>query len=162
MPAQIESDRRGSRIAFAALALISAIACSDDPLDVEEELEPQVASIVITAGTSTATVSATGQGAQTGTLTLRQNEANLISFRFVDARGQDEAVIVADRDDFELRPGAPMPTSVSLTSTGGSGATFTATITPTVAGQVSIPFVLFNTHHGHAELSRVVVATVAP
>lgn len=163
MTPQVEQLRRSSRIAFAALALASAVACSDDPLEVvDEEEEPEIADIHVMTEGSEAYVSADGDFVQSGTLTLRRNQQNLVSFIFRGADRDEEAVIANHRDEFELRPSALLPTSLTFTPAGGSGAVFTATITPTVAGQVSIPFVLFNTHHGHPELSRFVLATVVP
>jgi hypothetical protein len=160
--ARFASYHRGSRAAFAALALVTAVACSDDdPTEVEEE--PQVANIVVTVGASSATVPNQSGGAQAGALTLRLQQPNTVTFRFVGANGQDDAVVAGNRDEFELRAGTPLPTSlIFVPGTGGSGASFTATITPSVAGQVTIPFQLYNTHHGHAELARAVVVTVAP
>jgi hypothetical protein len=157
--AMIAHRRRATRAAFAALALASAVACTDDPVELEDE--PDVVTIIVGAGSSQATINHAGSGTQTGSITLTRGQANTVTFRFVGANGQDDDVIADDRGDFELRAGTPMPTSVTFTPTAaGSGATFTATITPTVAGQVSIPFQLYNSHHGHAEIQRVVTATV--
>lgn len=163
MTPQADQLRRSSRIAFAALALASAVACSDDLFEVaDEEEEPEVADIHVATDGSEAHVSADGEFAQRGTLTLRRNQQNLVAFTFRGADGDEDAVIANRRDEFELRPSALLPTSLTFTPAGGSGAVFTATITPAVAGQVTIPFVLFNAHHGHAEISRFVVATVVP
>ena len=161
MPQLLDTYRRSSRAAFAALALVTAVACSDDDDPTEVEQEPQIASIVITSGTSSATISNTA-GTQTGTLTLRQNQPNVVTFRFVTAAGADDAVLAANRSDFELQAGVPLPTSVSFSASGGTGASYTATITPTTTGTVIIPFRLYSIEHGHAELTRSVSATVAP
>jgi len=163
MTSQAAPLRRSTRIAFAALALASAVACLDEPLEVEaDEDEPDVASIHILTEDAQATVSADGEFAQSGTITLRRNAQNLVVFHFRRADLTEDPVIAAHRDEFELRPSPLLPTSLTFTPVGGSGATFIASITPTVAGQVTIPFVLYNAHHGHPELSRFVVATVAP
>ncbi|HYD51836.1 MAG TPA: hypothetical protein VEA99_04380 [Gemmatimonadaceae bacterium] len=163
MAQPIDQFRRASRIAFAALALSTAVACMDstDPVDGDDDDdEPDVAAIVVSAGGTSATVPNANATPQTGTVTLVRNQANQVSFRFVTANGQDDPVIVAQRSEFRLQASSLLPTSLTFTGAGGTGATFTATIIPTVAGQVTIPFELFNIAHNHAELARSVTVTV--
>ena len=146
------------RLGLALLtSAVFAAGCSDDTTDPEPE--PEVASIVVTAGTSSVTIN-NATGAQTGTLNLRVNTANAVTFRFLNASGQDEPVIVAERSQFEVRPGT-LPSGVTFTGgSAGTGASFTVTINPTVLGSLVIQFQLFHLGEGHAELTRAVTASV--
>lgn len=149
--------RRKLGLALLASAVVTAGCGTDDTT--EPEPEPNVASIVITAGASTVTINNT-TGAQIGTFNLRTDGANTVTFRFLDASGQDEPVIVAQRSQFEVRPGSPLPSGVVFTGgSAGTGARFIVTINPTVTGTVVIPFQLWHIGEGHAELQRTVTAS---
>jgi hypothetical protein len=128
--------------------LILAGACGDDTT--EPEPEPEIVTIRVTAGASTVDIS-NSTGVQTpGPLTLRTGQVNAVSFRFLGADGQDEPIVVDERADLELR--LTVPTGWTWTATGGSGASFTANITPGATGAAAFQLTLFNTDHGHEEV----------
>lgn len=131
-------------------------ACGSDTTEPEEE--PAVSAMIITSGSSTVTVPASG--AQTGgALQLRANTANSVSVRFVNAAGADEPVIAAHRSEFIARV---VIGTVTTTLSGGSGSTFSGTLTPTVVGAAAYTLELYNTEHGHAELTKTVSVNVVP
>jgi hypothetical protein len=129
--------------------LILAGACGDDTT--EPEPEPEIVTIRVTAGASTVDIAHSTTGAQTpGPLTLRTGQVNAVSFRFLGANGQDEPIVVDERADLELT--LTVPAGWAWTATGGSGATFTANITPGQTGTATFQLTLFNTDHGHEEI----------
>jgi hypothetical protein len=150
MPSMLDSARRGLTFA-AVLTLAGAVACGDDGTSTEPE--PEIAVARITVGTSTVEIN-NSSGVQTpASLPLTLNQANQMSVRFLGENGQDEPVVADERDVLELRI-PNLPTGWTFTRTGGSGATFTATITPTQAGSRTLVLQLFSTEHGHEEFDR--------
>lgn len=151
--------RRLSMMLLASAVALTTTACEDSATEPEEE-EPQISAIVLTSGASSVQINA-ATGAQTGTLTLTRGVANTISVRLLGANGQDEAVIAQHRSEYELRLTAP--TTIALAATGGSGATFTATLTPVASlatGAVTLVMQLYNREHSHAEATFNVAATI--
>lgn len=138
--------------------LILVGACGDDTT--EPEPEPEIVTIRVTAGASTVDIAHSTTGAQTpGPLTLRTGQVNAVSFRFLGADGQDEPIIVDERANLALT--LTVPTGWTWTATGGSGATFTANITPGQTGAAAFQLSLFNSEHGHNEVqNRAVSVTV--
>lgn len=151
----IERTRRGL-FALTAISSLAVSACGDDGTDPEPE--PEVATIRVTVGTTTIDVPADPNATHTP-IPLRVNQANQISFRFLGADGQDEPLIVAERADLELRLENLDP-GWTFAATGGTGATFTATVTPNATGTFIPRLELFNNEHGHEEVARILNVTV--
>jgi hypothetical protein len=139
----------------ASLTILAAAACGDDATDPEPE--PEVATIRVTVGTSTVDVPYPS-GSHTA-IPLRVNQVNQVSFRFLGANGQDEPIIVAERANLELRM-TNLAAGWTVAATGGSGATFTANVTPTTTGNFIPLLQLFNDEHGHNEVERTISVTV--
>jgi hypothetical protein len=149
---------RPNRVLALSLALMAATVagCDDEITDVEPE--PEVTTIRVTVGASTIDVPY-----PTGTHTpipLVVNQVNQMSFRFLGANGQDEPIVVAEREHLELRM-TNMPTGWSFVPTGGSGATFMANLTPTTTGSFIPQLALHSTEHDHNEVQRTISVTVA-
>jgi hypothetical protein len=144
-----------------ALTAFAASACGDD--STPPEPEPEIATIRVTVGTSTPVdINTTANPwVYSGTITLVANQANAVSFRFLGADGQDEPIIAAERANIELRL-ENLAAGWGFTATGGSGATFTATITPTGTGSFIPLLRLVNAEHGHDEVNHVINVTVTP
>jgi hypothetical protein len=154
--------RRNLGFALLASAIVMTSACEESPT--EDEGEPQVAfiEIVSTVGTQTSTARIDNRtGIQIGTLTLRQNQANALTVRFLDETNAPEAVIASERADFELRADGLAP-GIVFTAAGGSGASFNASVTPTAIGQGTFSVVLFHLGENHAELTRPLAYSVTP
>lgn len=133
-----------------AAAVAATAACSDSGTEPDKEEEPDVRAVLVTSGSQT--VRLTAGGTQTGTLALTRGTANTISVRFLGANDQDEPVVAEHRGEFEVRLVAP--TTITLAATGGTGATFTGTLTPVASlatGAVTLVLQLYNREHGHAE-----------
>ena len=149
-------ERTGRRfLTLAAMSALALAACGDD--GTEPEPEPEIATIRVTVGTTTIDVPH-----PSGTYTpipLRVNQVNQVSFRFLGADGQDEPIVVAERADLvlDLRNLAP---GWTFAATGGSGATFTANVTPTTTGSFIPQLILENTEHGHNEIQRTIDVNV--
>jgi hypothetical protein len=149
------SSRRPLILCAALLASVAATACDDE--GTPPEPEPEVATIRVTVGTSTIDIPY-----PTGTHTaipLRVNQANQVSFRFLGADGQDEPIIVDERANLQLRM-SNLQAGWTFAATGGSGATFTANITPTATGTFIPQLELFNAEHGHNEVQRTINVSV--
>lgn len=148
-------SHRTSVAALLALASLAVGACADTN---EPEPEPDIQAIVITSGTSSVTIPATG--AQTpGALQLKANTANAVSIQFRNGAGVDEPLVAAERDELEVR--LTVGTTV-VTMTAGTGATFTGNVTPPTTGPAAYTLILFNTEHGHAEVSKTLTVNVVP
>jgi hypothetical protein len=157
MPSMLERSNRLLAL-IAALTLLAAPACGDD--GTPPEPEPEVTTIRIEVGT-TFSVDVPHPNPCDGTNTavpLRVNQANRVSFRFLGANGQDEPIIIAERANLELD--MANTTGWTFTSIGGTGATFTADITPTATGSFIPRLELRNTEHGHNEVECVIRFTV--
>ena len=152
--------RRAAAFAF-VLGALTLGACSD-ATDPEEEEEPEVAAIVVTAtsagGTSSATIN-NATGVQTGALTLRANQANTVTVRFLGATNSDESVIASAPGQYEVRIVQGTGTTNLFAATGTSHP-YTGTITPTATGAAAYTVQLYAKEHGHVELSRTITATV--
>ena len=148
-------SHRTSVAALLALASLAVGACADTN---EPEPEPDIQAIVITSGTSSVTIPATG--AQTpGALQLKANTANAVSIQVRNGAGVDEPLVAAERDELEVR--LTVGTTV-VTMTAGTGATFTGNVTPPTTGPAAYTLILFNTEHGHAEVSKTLTVNVVP
>jgi hypothetical protein len=152
----IPAITRRTLVLSTAVATLGVTACGDE--STPPEIEPEIATVQITSGTSTVQFSPPTAAQSPGPLTLRVSQANPVTVRFLGTNGQDEAVIAAARDDFELRVTAP--TGWTFTRTGGTGASFTATLTPTQTGSAAFTLSLFALDHGHNEFQRDVSVTV--
>lgn len=149
-----ERTRRGV-VVFGTLSVLAVAGCGDD--STPPEPEPEVATIRVTVGTTTIDVPY-----PSGTYTaipLRVNQANAVSFQFLGADGQAEPIIVDERANLELTMDN-MAAGWTFTATGGSGATFTANITPTATGAFTPRLHLFNGEHGHDEVTKILNVTV--
>lgn len=156
----IHSVRRTFPLALALTAALALSACGD-PTEPDED-EPEVAAIVIantTTGTTTTINNVTG--AQAGGLTLRANQANALTVRFLDAANANEPVITANPGDFQVRIYAGTSTTNSFTATGGTHP-FAGTLTTTASGTAAFRLALFHTGEGHEEISRPFTATIVP
>jgi hypothetical protein len=141
----------------ASLMLLAAAGCGDDGTDPEPE--PEVTTIRIAVGTFSVDVPHPNPCDGTNTpIPLTVNQANQVSFRFLGANGQDEPIIVAERANLELD--LTNTTGWTVTPTGGSGAAFTANITPTATGSFIPRLELLNTEHDHNEVECVIRVTV--
>src|ERR671914_25466 len=153
MPSMLERTNRLLGVC-AALMIAAAAGCDDDPTEVEEE--PEVATIRVTVGTFITDVSHPSPCDGTNTpVPLIVNQANQVSFRFLGLDGQDEPIIVDERANLELQM-ENLAASWTFAATGGSGATFTANITPTATGSFIPRLELFNTEHDHEEVQCVI------
>lgn len=151
--------RRLSMMLLASAVVLGASACDDSTTEPDEE-EPQITAIVVTSGASSIRINP-ATGAQTGSLALTRGAANTVSVRFLGANEQDEAVVAEHRSEYELRLTAP--TTITLAATGGSGATFTGTLTPVASlatGAVTVVMQLYNREHSHAEATFNVAGTI--
>ena len=155
MSSLIELTRRGLVVCTAVSALV-VTGCGDD--STPPEPEPEVATIRVTVGTTTIDVPYP-TGAQPAAIPLRVNVANAVSFRFLGADGQDEPIIVEERADLELTMDN-LAAGWTFTATGGSAATFTANIRPTATGTFTPRLHLFNSEHGHDEVTKILNVTV--
>jgi hypothetical protein len=155
------TPHRSNRVlAFcAALMALAAAGCGDD--STPPEPEPEIATIRVTVGTSTpVNINTTAEPwVYSGTISLRVNQVNQVSFQFLGPNGQDEPIIVAERAELELRM-SNLATGWTFTATGGSGATFTANITPTQTGSFIPVLQLFHTGHVHNEVDHTLNVTV--
>jgi hypothetical protein len=160
MPSTTRALRRNLGFALLASAITMSTGCEESPT--EDDGEPRVTFIqVLVGGQSTFVEIDNRTGIQVGTLTLRQNQANALTVRFQDEGGGPEQIIASNHDDFELRAAALLP-GVTFAATGGAGAEFSATITPTSIGQGSFRIVLFHRSDAHELLSRAVAYSVTP
>jgi hypothetical protein len=139
-----------------ALVVLAAAACGDE--STPPEPEPDVRTIRVTVGTSTVDVPYPS-GTQPAVIPLRVSQVNQVSFRFLGADGQDEPLIVAERANLELDMDN-LEAGWTFAATGGSGATFTANITPSNIGSFVPRLILFNTEHGHNEVQRIIMVNV--
>jgi hypothetical protein len=157
MFAAVERARRGL-ILLAGGSTLMLAGCGDD--STPPEPEPEVATIRVTVGTAVVDINATTWVQTPGPITLRVNQANQVSFRFLGADGQDEPVIVAERANLTLNL-TNLTAGWTFAATGGSGATFNTTITPTTTGSSFLPLlVLHNSEHGHDEISHTISVAV--
>jgi hypothetical protein len=156
MPSMIELPRRGLLLC-GVVSLIAASACGDDGTPPEEE--PEIATARVTVGNNSVEIN-NSTGVQTpATLPLTVNQANQMSVRFLGADGQDEPIVADERANLELRI-PNLPTGWGFARTGGSGATFTATITPTQTGSRPLTLQLFSIEHDHEEFQRTLTVNV--
>jgi hypothetical protein len=151
------TTRRSRRSLMLCAAALTALAVACDDEGTPPEPEPEVATIRVTVGTSTIDVPVPG-GTHTP-IPLVVNQANQVSFRFLGANGQDEPIVVAERADLVLQL-ENLATGWTFAATGGTGATFTATVTPTTTGSFLPRLELENTEHGHNEVVRILNVTV--
>lgn len=153
--------RRTSTI-VAALAVAVATGCADagtEPGDHEEE--PDVAAIAISAGTSSVVINS---GQQAGSFSLRANQDNLVTVRFLRADGSTDPVIDEHSDEYEVRfmlGGAQAGTNVFVSTNADHP--YTGTIRPTGSSTVAVyDVVLYSKGHGHVELSWPLAAQITP
>jgi hypothetical protein len=112
-------------------------------------------------GNSTVTFTLPGCAPTPTSLPLTANQANQMTARFLGANGQDEPIVAAERANLRLQiPDLPTGWTFTFNPSGGSGATFTAAITPTQTGSRSMTFELFSTEHGHEEFSCTLTVNV--
>lgn len=159
MPSVSERTRRGL-VLLATLSAFGIAGCGDD--STPPEPEPEITAIRVTVGTSpVVTINTTAEPwvYTPGPVSLRVNQANQVSFQFLGSNNQDEPIIAAERAEIELRM-TNMPTGWTFVATGGSGATFTANITPTGTGTFIPLLQLFHTEHGHNEVNHTINVTV--
>lgn len=142
-----------------ALTVLTAAGCGSD--STPPEPEPEIATIRVTVGTSTPVniTTTTQTWVYSGTISLRVNQVNQVSFQFLGANGQDEPIIAAERAEIELLM-SNLAAGWTFTATGGSGATFTANITPTQIGSFVPLLQLRHTGHGHNEVDHTINVTV--
>lgn len=153
-------DRSNRALALCAALMVLAIAgCGGD--STPPEPEPEIATIRVTVGTSTPVniTTTTQTWVYSGTISLRVNQANQVSFQFLGPNGQDEPIIAAERAELELRM-TNLASGWTFAATGGSGATFTANITPTTIGSFIPVLQLFHAGHGHNEVDHTLNVTV--
>jgi hypothetical protein len=133
--------RRGLH-ALAVAALVSSIAaCDGDSTGTEDE--PNVASVRVTVGAQTVTIS--NNGTQTGTLTVPQGNS-AVTVAWLRPNGTVESLVTSD--EFNVRMTAAAGTSgVTFTSSGAFGGTLNATS----AGQKVLRLSLFHLEEQHED-----------
>lgn len=150
---------RSSAFVVALIAASTLAACVDSTGPEEEEEEPQVAAVVVTSssgGTATLPIG----GAQSGALTLRVNQPNTLTIRFLGANGADEPVVASNAGDFEVRVIQGASSTANLLTAAGTTYPFTGTIQPTTTGTALYRLQLFHRGEGHVELEVPLSASV--
>jgi len=127
---------------FALIALVAASGCKKD-----EEPEPEVASVVLTVGTATVTISSTGAVTGGPITVTRPNQAS-ISASFRKADGTQDPV--AHGSQFELQVTSANTGLLTFTRTGAFAGTLTG-VTGPAAGSTTIAVSLFHTVEMHAD-----------
>ena len=135
-----------------AIAAMSLTGCNNPSQP--EEAEPDISSVTIEHGTSTATV-----GPGVGTMTLVAGAANTVTVRVRNTAGADDPVIVAAADDYEIR--MRQGSTVRFTQSG-TAYPYTGTITTGAATGTAVYTVeVYSKEHGHVEFSGLLAITVS-
>jgi hypothetical protein len=112
------SFRSARRVAFALIAATAFVACDDDPA--EPDPEPQVASVRLTVGANSVTITTTSSP----TLTVASG-SNTVAAEWLKADGTVES-LVTDAE-FELRINQVTGTNLTWTATGARSGTLAVT-----------------------------------
>lgn len=133
--------RRSFR-ALAVAAFVSAIAAGCDGNSTgSDEQEPEIASVRVTVGAQSVTI--TNNGTQTGTLTVPRGNST-VAVTWLRADGSVETVVTSS--EFEVRMVAASGTSgVTFTPNGAFG----GTLNTTSAGQKVLRLSLFHLEEQH-------------
>lgn len=143
-------------LAFALAALTATAACGDST-GPDEEDEPEIAAVLVTSGNTSTTVPL--NGAQSGTLSLRANQGNVLTFTVLGANGLAEPVIGAHASEYEIRLVQGGTTRFTSTSTTHP---YTGTFTAGAAGTQSYELQVYSKEHGHVEFTRPLSVTIVP
>lgn len=154
-------------LATACALAMTATACDDDPIAVEEEPEIAVLRLTVTPTGGTAqTVNITKAGcAQSAPIALTLNNTATVSASFLNAAGQPDE-IANDPDDFRLAGDAdvangpelaPTPTTIVWTRTGAFAGTLRGSAA-TTTGSVKVSG--FHIEEGHADFGCTATITV--
>ena len=139
---------RALRVA-ATMALVGfAAACSGST---DAEPEPDIASVRITVGTQSVSISETGQ--QTGTLTVAQGNTPVV-VAWLRADGSVDPVV--NSEEFEVRMIAQGSTGITFTPAGP----FAGTLNATSAGQKVVQVQLYHLEEAHDEFGQNLTFTV--
>jgi len=111
--------RRTRQVALAFIAAVTMTACSDDD-PTEPEPEPEVASVRLTVGANSVTVSTTSSP----TLNVASG-ANTVTAQWLKADGSVEALVTDS--EFELRIAPVSGTNPAWVTSGAFGGTLTVT-----------------------------------
>ena len=133
-----------------ALALMTG-ACGDDP--VNEEPEPDVATMRLVVGTQTITVNANSGAVVGGPIVLPVNTNVTVTATFLRADGTADPLVTATKFDLDVTPALG---NVTFTRTGP----FTGTLRGTVVGSTVVQFGLLHLAEGHNEFEYNVAVTV--
>jgi hypothetical protein len=133
-----------------AFALITS-ACGDDP--VNEEPEPDVATMRLVVGTQSITVNANSGAVVGGPIVLPVNTNVGVTATFLRADGSPDPLVTATTFDLDV---APAVGNVTFTRTGP----FTGTLRGTVVGSTVVQFGLLHLAAGHNEFEYNVAVTV--
>lgn len=133
-----------------ALALMTG-ACGDDP--VNEEPEPDVATMRLVVGTQTITVNANSGAVVGGPIVLPVNTNVTVTATFLRADGTADPLVTATTFDLDVTPALG---NVTFTRTGP----FTGTLRGTVVGSTVVQFGLLHLAEGHNEFEYNVAVTV--
>lgn len=133
----------------ATMALVGFAAACNGSTDAEPE--PQIATVRITVGTQTVSISETGQ--QTGTLSIPQGNT-AVAVAWLRADGSVDPVV--NSEDFEVRIVPQGSTGISFTPAGP----FAGTLNATTAGQKVVQVQLYHIEEQHDEFGQNLTLTV--
>lgn len=144
------------RLGAVAVLTLTALAGCLDAVGNDDQDEPDIFGVVITASlASTASGTTTAvPGTQTGALTLRAGVPNALTVRVLARDGQDDAVIMQHSDEFEvwlMRNDQALPSTID----GGYPYAFSVTPDASVTGTLDFEVQVYSTEHGHAEGPRI-------
>jgi hypothetical protein len=134
-----------------AFAMITS-ACGSDP--VNEEPEPDVATMRLVVGTQTISVNANNGAVTGGPIVLAANTNVPVTATFLRADGLPDPLVTATT--FDLDVVVPVGGGVTFTRTGA----FAGTLRGTVAGSTTVRFGLLHLAEGHNEFEHNVAVTV--
>ena len=141
--------------AIAVLATAAFTGCSD-PAGNDEHDEPDIAAVTVSSPTG-GTVTVPLSGNQSGTLTLRANQANVLTVNVLGVNGSADPVIVEHAADFEIRL---VQNQVLRATSSNATHPYTISVTPTATGTAAYELQVYSTEHGHQEFARPLTVTV--
>lgn len=139
---------RALRVA-ATVALVGFTAACNGSTDAEPE--PDIATVRITVGAQTVSISETGQ--QSGTLTIAQGSTP-VTVAWLSPGGSVDPVV--NSEEFEVRMIAQGSTGITFTPAGP----FAGTLNATSAGQKVVQVQLYHLEEAHDEFGQNLTLTV--
>lgn len=157
----MSSFRAVRSAAVLALAAATLTGCLDTTGTEDEEGEPEIAGVIVSAvagGGASGSTTITESGGQTGTLTLQAGGANALTIRVLGVDAHDEPVVAEHHEEFEIQF---RQNGVPLTSTMGTGYPFSFSVQPSGTGQQAYQLVILHADHGEEEQFPILVTVQA-